>query len=197
MINPWKELSRVNPQRNNGHRRVNNDIWQALTKARLPGSVYQIIMYIIDRSWGFDKPSANISLTQFKIATRLSKQGVIWALREAENRHIIVRQHSVGAHSEYLFNKHYDTWLNSTEPYTSIEHCTGVVQNTIPTSIEQCTGTSSEAKASCKPITETIQKDLYNKYIQKGQHENGRDRQDTKRPTNRAKVKKSIGAPLH
>ena len=46
MINPYRELSTVNPQREDGHRRINNEVFKALITARLSGAEYQIILEI-------------------------------------------------------------------------------------------------------------------------------------------------------
>lgn len=116
MLNPYRELSKVNPQRENGHRRINNEVWAALIKARLPGSVYQVLMYVIDRSWGYEQPEVTLGYSQICKATRLSKRAAITAVQIAEkSRLLIIDRGSTKTMSQncYLFNKHYDTWVTS------------------------------------------------------------------------------------
>ena len=122
MINPWKALSQVNPQRENGHRRINSDVWQALVSAGLPGSVYQVVMYVIDRSWGYDQIEVSLGYSQLCKATRLTKPSVINAVKIAEKTHLLVIEHGntlTQSTNVYLFNKYYDTWLTSKANSTS------------------------------------------------------------------------------
>ena len=122
MINPWRALSQVNPQRENGHRRINTDIWQALVSAGLPGSVYQVVMYVIDRSWGYDQVEVSLGYSQLCKATRLTKPSVINAVKIAEKTHLLVIERGdtlTRATNIYLFNKFYDTWLTSKVNRTS------------------------------------------------------------------------------
>ena len=122
MINPYRELSQVNPQCDNGHgyRRINNEVLQALIESRLTGSEYSICLFIIDRSWGFQELSAPISLTQFEKATNLARPNINKALQRLADKKIIVIQKYTGrTRNEYLFNKHYDTWVTSNVERTS------------------------------------------------------------------------------
>ena len=116
MKNPWRELSKVNPQKENGHREINNDIYHALMAAKLPGAVYQIVFTVIDKTWGFAKQEAPISLSQFESLTSLSHQSVRLAVKQAEGIRLIVVNRVSTKVSEYMFNKHYDTWLIGRKP---------------------------------------------------------------------------------
>ena len=114
MKNPWREKSKVNPQRENGHRRISNEIFQALIAAKLSGVIYQIIPVVIDKTWGFDKQYSYIPFSQFKKAGNLSQQSVSKAIQSAEKmRVILVERDGTGKGNKYLLNKHYDTWLTS------------------------------------------------------------------------------------
>jgi len=115
--NPYQTLSKVNPpfawlNREEGRREIINDVFHALTHARLSGGEYQVVLTVIDRTWGFQKESANISLGYFEKVTNLSRQSVINALKLLEQKRIIATQRYERVKTnEYLFNKHYDTWL--------------------------------------------------------------------------------------
>lgn len=123
MNNPWKALSKVNPQRDDpGWRGINGKIWTAFISAKLPGAVYQVVMYVIDRSWGYDLPSISLGYSPICKATRLSKRAVITAVQIAEKSRILVVDHGstqTRATNCYLFNKHYDTWVTSEVNNTS------------------------------------------------------------------------------
>ena len=114
MQNPYRALSKVNPQKEGHHREIANDVFHALMAARLSGGEYQVVLTVIDRTWGFGKLSELISLSKFQEATLLSRQGVINAIQSLDTKHIIAVNHTWGTNpkkaTEYLFNKHYDTW---------------------------------------------------------------------------------------
>lgn len=111
MENPWKAQSKVNPQRDNGHRRINTEIWQALTRVEITSSAYKIIMCVIDRSWGYDQLEASIGYATFVKSTGLSKVSIRNGINEAEKKHIlVVNKGTFKESAKYLFNKHYDTW---------------------------------------------------------------------------------------
>lgn len=82
-------------------------------RAGLSGGEYQVVMTVIDSTWGWNKISAPISLKRFEISTELTRQGIIKALKKVEERHIIVCNRNGTQVTEYLFNKHYDTWVTS------------------------------------------------------------------------------------
>ena len=114
MQNPYRALSKVNPQKEGHHREIATDVFHALMAARLSGGDYKVVLTVIDRTWGFGKLSAIISLSQLQEATLLSRQGVIKAIHSLDTKHIIAISHTWGTNpkkaTEYLFNKHYDTW---------------------------------------------------------------------------------------
>ena len=111
MINQYRELSQVNPQRDNGHRQINNEIWQALTRADITASAYKVIMCVIDRSWGYNQLEASIGYSVFMKATGLSKVSIRNGVREAVHKHLLlVEPGNFRDAATYLFNKYYDTW---------------------------------------------------------------------------------------
>lgn len=150
MENPWKKKSSVNPQKEDGHREISNPVFQALIASDLSGAEYKVIMAVIDRSWGFSKQSAKISLTYFTDATGISRRGIINIINELEEKHLIVTARHGTQTNEYLFNKHFDTWAKETppsEPYftsdfficseqASEPYFTSLVN---PTSLDWCT----------------------------------------------------------
>jgi len=117
--NPYRALSKINPQKEGHHREIANDVFDALISARLSGGEYQVVLSIIERSWGHQFHSKVISLGHFQKATNLSRQGAIDAVYSLEKKRIITTQRNGTKGTEYLFNKHYDTWLTSQPQFTS------------------------------------------------------------------------------
>ena len=151
--NPYKELSKVNPQRENGHREIANDIWHAIMRAGLSGAQYQIVFAVIDHTWGFQEKNGHIPLSQFVIDTGLSKQGIVDALNELDRKRIIVRvKAGAGRPTRYLFNKHYDTWLTSKQTLTSKQELTELVNSYVLGSQQELTRTSQLPTSTTEPL---------------------------------------------
>lgn len=110
MKNPWKAKSKVNPQVENGHRRIANDVLQALLKQGMTGSEWAVCMAVIDKTYGFQKLSDLISYGQLTVMTNFNRQTVIDAVKSLKLRHILVVNQGRLV-NEILFNKHYDTWV--------------------------------------------------------------------------------------
>ena len=135
MLNPYKKLSKINPQREYGNRQIANDIFGALINIKLDGSEYQLVLFVIDKTWGFNKTSDQISYSQMQEATGLSRRGIIKTIKSLEKQRILVIDKKKGKGSlpvnEYLFNKYYDTWLWKTgEPQFTTINKTGEPQFT-------------------------------------------------------------------
>jgi len=109
MRNPWKSKSKVNPQAENGHRRIANEVLQQLIKQGLTGSEWDVIMAVIDKTYGFGKLSDRISYGQIVNATSLSRRTAIRAVNSLEARRILVVSR-MSPVNQILFNKHHDTW---------------------------------------------------------------------------------------
>jgi phage replication O-like protein O len=86
-----------------------NDLWLALIRAQLSGTEYQIVLFVIRKTYGYGKKEDWISLSQFmKIAGR-SKQGIIDAITAIEGKQIIhVRREF--QKNFYSFNKKFSEW---------------------------------------------------------------------------------------
>ena len=120
MLNPYKKLSGINPQTKNGHREIENSVFQALIRSRLLGAEFRVTMLVIDKSWGFSKPSATLSFSKIEKCTLLSRQSVMETIKGLEERHIIVVERpGAGKMNSYLFNKHWDTWLTGQPQHTT------------------------------------------------------------------------------
>jgi len=183
MKNPYRELSKVSPQKENGDRRVANDIWEALMKAGLSGAEYQIIFLVIGNTWGFQKTCDGITFSQMEKRTKLSRRTVINAVKELEKKRILVvdRQKESGKlpRNSYLFNKHYDTWLKKTgeKMFTSLEveqmrkFCKVVKKNTpvkqklVKNSAPEVVKKSSPEVVKNSAPTKDIYKDNNKEYI--------------------------------
>lgn len=169
MENPWKAYSKVNPQREDGHRRINSDIWQALVRADITASAYKVVLHVIDRSWGYDKLEVTIGYTSFIKATGLTKVSIRNGAREAERKRLLViKPGNFNQAATYLFNKHYDTWTC----LPVIEINTGKTNNTRPGIANSTTpGIPLTSKVSL-PTESIIKRKKGNIYTENNKKEN-------------------------
>ena len=117
MENPYKGFSNINPQKEDGHREIETSILQALIGAGLSGLEYALVLFIIDRTWGWNKKEDTIALSQFGDATGHDQSYIVRSLKSLEKRHLIIVKHGGGRGrlSTYMFNKYWDTWIKHTK----------------------------------------------------------------------------------
>lgn len=99
----------ANVQVENGFTKIANEILEALVKVRLPPSEKDLIIFIIRKTYGYNKKEDRISLTQFEKATDLSRPTVVKALKN-----LIIRKMVVKVGLLLKFNKDYETWVVNT-----------------------------------------------------------------------------------
>jgi phage replication O-like protein O len=130
MKNPWKQYSKINPQRENGNRQIANDVFCALMATDLTGAELRIVMAVINKTWGFDKESDCIATSQFMEMTGLAERTVKKTIKTLKDKKIIcykpsrIRVHHGSPLNEFIFNKHYDTW--NAQGCTTLHACTKV-----------------------------------------------------------------------
>lgn len=110
MKNPFREHSKVSPQRENGHRRISTEIINAMVKTKLTGQEFRICLYVLDRTWGFNKRHVRIKVSDMAEATGIHKRVVKRNVARLEKRKILIREGSGRETRQYMFNKYYDTW---------------------------------------------------------------------------------------
>lgn len=105
-----------NPQSENGHVRIANEIWEALGKYRLSGEEWLVLNCILRKTYGFNKKADIISLSQFCSYTDLPKYAVCRALRKLQVKSI-VKTEKVGIMTNYIFNKIWSQWTRDKLKY--------------------------------------------------------------------------------
>jgi len=101
----------ANPQKENGHTSIANEIFEALIRYRIPGEERQCLDFIIRKTWGWQKKDDYIPLSQFVEATGMKRQSVTRALNSLASKGLIVRSKSAAESVwKYRFNKDFDGW---------------------------------------------------------------------------------------
>jgi len=155
----------VNPQKEDGYMAIANEILDALCQAYIPARERQCLDYILRKTYGWDKKTDKISLSQFEKGTGLSKRQIRTCLSALSDKNLIgvhVNVHTPKGKKEFLpstywFNKRYDTWLAESTRIKGMHvkgHrvCTSTVQGV-------CTST-------CTTI-DTITKDNNSRHVSK------------------------------
>jgi phage replication O-like protein O len=110
----------ANPQAENGHIDIANEVMDALVKTRIPGEARQCLDFIIRKTWGWHKKEDFISLSQFAVATGMKKPHVSRAIKFLLIMKLIIKYDN-GELSTYRFNKDFDLWIPLSKKITTFK----------------------------------------------------------------------------
>ena len=99
----------ANPQKENGYTPIANDIMDALVGIRIPGEARQMLDFVLRKTYGWGKPSDNISVSQFQAATGIKKPNLIRARKILLEMNLIIIKKDNDI-PEYRINKDFETW---------------------------------------------------------------------------------------
>ncbi len=102
----------ADPQAENGHTDIANEIVEALARIRLSGEEMQCLWVIIRKTYGWHKKEDKISLSQFANMTGIKRQSVLRALNKLSSKKIItiIKNDDRGI-NKYRFIKDFDKWI--------------------------------------------------------------------------------------
>jgi len=100
----------ANPQAEDGHVDIANEIIEALAKIRISGEEMQCLWVIFRKTYGWHKKQDDIALSQFCQFTNLKKPTVCRAISKLLSKKIIVIIKKDNGISSYGFNKDFETW---------------------------------------------------------------------------------------
>ncbi len=101
----------ANPQTEDGYTRIANEILEALISHRLAGQEFQIVLYIIRKTYGFNKKCDFISMSQIAKATGIKRSLVARILKNLKEKHVIgVTQNDNSFVNCLYFSKDYERW---------------------------------------------------------------------------------------
>jgi len=120
----------ANPQAENGHTDIANEIIEALARIRISGEAMQIILFILRKTYGWKKIKDRISLSQFVLGTNLPKSSICRALKKLINMNLISIDKNVNDSIRiYMFNKDFDTWKPLTKKSIFTKLSKGIDKN--------------------------------------------------------------------
>lgn len=109
-------LLRVNADlqlENGNYTRIVNRVIEELVKTPLLGAELAICLFIIRKTYGFNKKEDEISITQFEKGTGRSRPTIVKALKNLQLVNIVKLVkigNSIKRSNCWAFNKYYDTW---------------------------------------------------------------------------------------
>jgi phage replication O-like protein O len=98
-----------NPQIENGHIDIANELAEALAMINISSYESRVLWIILRKTYGWHKKSDWISLSQFVELTGLTKPHIIRAIKKLVSKNIIT-QIGNDKGKEYSINKHYKNW---------------------------------------------------------------------------------------
>jgi len=108
----------IGPQVENGYTRIADEFLEALARYRLAGEQMQCFLFILRKTWGFNKKQDEIPLSQFTAGTSLKKPHVCRALKELQKKRLIVINNGNKKAKSYRINKHYSKWKTLSKKIT-------------------------------------------------------------------------------
>ncbi|MGB8422215.1 replication protein [Paraburkholderia sp.] len=102
-------MDNASPQLENGYTRLANEILDALLLAGLTSRQWAVVMAVIRKTYGYNKKSDDIGLSQLQAMTRIDKAHLSRTVRELEAMRVLSR--TVGTHGHHLgLNKKIAQW---------------------------------------------------------------------------------------
>ena len=117
----------ANPQIEDGYLRISSELWRELRKIRINGEAMQVLMFIIEKTYGFQKKEDIISISQFEKATGIQKPHVIRAIKKLIQMDIVAQKGN-GVIPSYCIQKDYEKWKPLPKKVTLPKKAIGVAQ---------------------------------------------------------------------
>lgn len=116
------------PQVENGYTRIANEIMDALVAYRVPGEQMQCCLYILRKTYGYNKKKDMISNSQFCDSTGLKKGNVSRAIKSLVEKKVVIKSDNTRVPT-YRFNKNYKQWKVLSKKQPVIKKATTVIKS--------------------------------------------------------------------
>lgn len=166
----------ANPQRENGHIDIANEIAEQLTKINLRPYEWRTLWAVFRKTYGWHKKEDDISLTQFQKLTGLERRHQRKALKTLTEKNIIIRRKD-GYIVTYGFQKDYTQWkvVLKQAPLTNISDSaysgTTPVLKQAPKVVPEQAPTKEKKETNTKENIPTQIYEYYSKTIRSGAKE--------------------------
>jgi phage replication O-like protein O len=99
---------------NGSYTRIHNKILELLATARLSPVEFRIVLFIMRKTYGFQKKTDIISISQFQSNCNASHDKIIKSIHNLERLKVITREPAGKQMFSYGFNKYFEQWLPET-----------------------------------------------------------------------------------
>ncbi len=123
----------ANPQKENGHIDIANEIMEALAGIRISGEEWQCLCVVFRKTYGWHKKEDWISLSQFNLLTKLKKPNILRAIKKLSIKKVVVINNDNRHKPKYKFNKNYEHWKPLSKKITVINNDKRSLSKMIPT----------------------------------------------------------------
>lgn len=118
-----------NPQLEDGYLKLANEIVKKFANYRIPGEEWQILWTIFNKTYGWNKKTDRISLSQFQEYTGLKKPNIIRAIKNLLSKKIIIIKNDNEIIKEYGFNKDFSQWKLLSKKIIVIKNDNSIIKN--------------------------------------------------------------------
>jgi len=112
----------VSPQKENGFLSIANEIVDELMKVNLSAYEMRVLWFILRKTYGFNKKTDWMALSQFAKGTNLDRRLVHRTLKKLSSKQMIVIHRDDKFRIRYGFQKNYNRWVVSSKEMTSVIH---------------------------------------------------------------------------
>ena len=105
----------ASPQAENGHTDIAHEVLEALMKARLTGTQWDLVMVVLRKTWGWHKKQDYIPLSQFEKLTVRHRNSIARELAILRERNILqqLQRPTPGRAAKWKLNKDWESWESS------------------------------------------------------------------------------------
>ena len=101
----------ANPQLQNGYTKIANELLEAICRLNVSGNEMRILLYVIRRTYGFNRKFAEIPLSEISVAIGMRREHIQKALKKLAGRKIIELHTYCGTKSQTIsIVKNYEEW---------------------------------------------------------------------------------------
>jgi phage replication O-like protein O len=142
----------ANPQAENGHLKIAHEIVEQLYASPLSGSELRVVLFVLRKTWGWQKKEDYLSISQVEKATKLNRTTVVETLNKLVAKRLLgVAKGQLGISiNAYQFNKNYDEWVVGKRQLGSYQKTTRVVAKSQPKLVAKRQPTKEKKETNTK-----------------------------------------------
>ncbi len=103
----------ANPQKENGHTQISNELFEAILRSDFSLRELKIIFCVIRFTYGFSRKTAELSSRFISNATSIKSNHIFTTIKNLINKNVLLNKtDKSGVIRKYQLNKDYEIWVN-------------------------------------------------------------------------------------